>query len=335
MIRRMGTLSAALVLTVLAGCATVKSPDPRDPWESYNRAMFGFNEGVDRAVLKPVATAYQNVVPQMVRTGVGNFFGNLSDAWSMVNNVLQAKPEAALNSFWRVAVNSTMGLGGVLDPASEMQIQKHREDFGQTLGYWGVPTGPYLVLPLLGGSTLRDTAALPIDWYGYPLSHIGDTTWMYGLTVLGIVDVRARLLDAGELADTAAIDPYTFRREALLQRRNNRAKDVDEADEERYDLDPPAPSTTPAPAKPTSPRPSNRQRPTPPIAPTSLAPDQTHPGPEGAELSALVQPVSGFGASADAPPTAVLAPSQPAAESAGPFVVLAPSAQSERRGPNW
>lgn len=337
-LRRIGAPTVAMTLAVLAGCATVTTPDPRDPWQSYNRAMFDFNEHVDKAVLKPVATAYRDVVPELVRDGVGNFFGNLSDAWSFVNNVLQAKPEAALNSFWRVAVNTTFGIGGVFDPASEMQIQKNREDFGQTLGYWGVPTGPYLVLPLLGGSTLRDTVALPIDWYGYPLSHINDKPWMYGLTGLGIVDVRARFLDAGELADTAAIDPYTFRREAVLQRRGNRATEDTRADEERYDLDPP-PAGTPEPAhpaKPATPRPSNRQRPTPPLAPTSLAPDTTPPVLHRVEVSGLLQPESGDRPALDAPTPAAAAPTPVSPEaSARPVAWLAPAAPLEHRAPTW
>jgi phospholipid-binding lipoprotein MlaA len=248
-LRRWMMALGAAVFAALAGCATVQSPDPRDPWESFNRSVFEFNEGVDKAVLKPVATAYVDVVPTMMRTGVGNFFGNMADAWSFVNNVLQAKPEAALSSFWRVAINSTVGLGGVLDPASEMRLEKYREDFGQTLGYWGVPSGPYLVLPILGSFTLRDSLALPVDWYGYPLSHVNSDAWMYGLTVLGIVDVRARLLDASDLAEAAAIDPYTFRREAYLQRRANRVGGGSSATEERYDLDPPPTAPIAAPSR--------------------------------------------------------------------------------------
>jgi len=148
---------------LLAGCATVAHPDPRDPWESYNRTMTQFNDGVDKAVIKPVATVYKEVLPTPVRTGVGNFFGNLGDAWSFVNNVLQAKPEGALHSFWRVVVNTTIGIGGLFDPASEMHLVRHREDFGQTLGRWGLASGPYLVLPFLGPSSVRDGTGLVGD----------------------------------------------------------------------------------------------------------------------------------------------------------------------------
>jgi len=160
---RLGAAAAAIL--VLTGCATTAS-NPQDPLEGYNRAMFSFNDAVDRAVLKPVATGYKNVVPGFAQTGVGNFFGNLSDAWSSVNNLLQGKPEQAGTDFGRVALNSTFGIFGLLDIASEAGMQKSDEDFGQTLGKWGVPSGPYLILPLLGPSTVRDTAALPADVAG-------------------------------------------------------------------------------------------------------------------------------------------------------------------------
>jgi phospholipid-binding lipoprotein MlaA len=180
---------------------------------------------VDDAVLKPVATAYKGVTPPVVRTGVGHFFGNLGDVWSFVNNVLQAKPEASLSSFWRVVVNTTMGLGGVLDPATDMRLTRYSEDFGQTLGYWGMPAGPYLVLPLAGPSTLRDTAALPVDWYGYPLTHVSDVPVRNTLTVVRFVDTRARLLGATDLLEQGALDPYSFQRDVFLQMRRNQVYD--------------------------------------------------------------------------------------------------------------
>ncbi len=251
---RRAALAAVLCgMALLTGCATVANPDPRDPWESYNRGVSKFNDAVDDAVIKPVATVYKEVLPQPVRTGVGNFFSNLGDAWSFVNNVLQAKPEAALSSFWRVVVNTTFGLGGVFDPATEMRLERYREDFGQTLGYWGVPSGPYFVLPFLGSSTLRDTAALPVDWYGHPLSHVNDVSWRNSLRALQIIHVRSQLLEAGEILDAAALDRYTFRRDAYLQKRRNDIYDGDPPqDEERYDLDEgEAPATgASAPAKP-------------------------------------------------------------------------------------
>lgn len=243
--QRVQGLAGAVALVLLAGCASAPGADPRDPWERYNRSMYSFNEAVDTAVLKPVATAYRDVLPQPVRTGVSNFFGNLGDAWSFVNNVLQAKPEGALHSFWRVVVNTTVGLGGVLDPASEMHLERHREDFGQTLGRWGAESGPYLVLPILGPSTLRDTIALPVDYLGRPQAQIQDVPVRNSLTVLEVIDTRARLLGVEQLLNQAALDPYTFQRDAFLQKR---ASDIHDGNppEERYDLDEPAAPTAPA-----------------------------------------------------------------------------------------
>ena len=231
--------AALAVLALVAGCASAPgSADPRDPWERYNRLMYGFNDAVDTAVVKPVATVYRNVLPSPVRTGVGNFFGNLGDVWSFVNNVLQAKPEGALSSFWRVVINSTVGLGGVLDPATEMRLDRRREDFGQTLGRWGVPPGPYFVLPVLGPSTLRDSAALPVDFYGSVVGHVSDIPVRNSLIALQMVDTRATVLGATELLDAAALDPYTFQRDAYLQKRRNDVYDGNPPDdEERYDLD--------------------------------------------------------------------------------------------------
>jgi phospholipid-binding lipoprotein MlaA len=234
-------MAAALCsLMLVTGCATVANPDPRDPWEGYNRGVTRFNDTVDDAVIKPVATVYKELLPQPVRTGVGNFFGNLSDAWSFVNNVLQAKPEGALTSFWRVAINSTIGLGGLLDPATEMRLERQREDFGQTLGYWGVPPGPYFVLPILGPSSVRDTAALPVDIYGQPLTHVNDVPWRNSLRATQIIHTRSQLLEASDILDSAALDAYTFRRDAYFQKRRNDIYDGNPPqDEERYDLDEP------------------------------------------------------------------------------------------------
>ncbi len=241
------------LVALAAGCATVpggEARDPRDPWESYNRSMFQFNDAVDRVVLKPVATVYRDVLPQPVRTGASNFFSNLGDVWSFVNNVLQAKPVGALSSFWRVVINSTMGLGGVLDPASEMRLERHREDFGQTLARWGVPNGPYFVLPLLGPSTVRDTAGLPVDWYGQPLGYLNDVAWRNSLAGVQIINTRAGLLTTTDVLESAALDRYTFQRDAFLQKRRNDIYDGNPPqNEERYDLDePPAAGTPAAPA---------------------------------------------------------------------------------------
>lgn len=220
-----------LSLVLLTGCATGPNANPRDPLEPFNRGVYHLNDAVDRAVLKPVATVYRDVLPSPIRTGVNNFFSNLQDAWSVVNSALQLKGEAAANNLVRFGVNTFLGLGGVLDIASEMRIERHTEDFGQTLGYWGVGAGPYLVLPLLGPSTVRDTAALPVDAQGNLVSGISDVATRNSATVLNLLDRRARLLDATQLLDQVALDPYTFTRDAHLQRRRNSVHDGNPPDE--------------------------------------------------------------------------------------------------------
>lgn len=218
-------LAAGVLVVALTGCASGPAPSPHDPLESMNRGVFRFNETLDATVVKPVATGYVAILPRMVRTGVNNFFSNLGDVWSLVNNVLQAKPRDAGDSFFRFGVNSLIGLGGVLDVASEMGIERHREDFGQTLGRWGVPPGPYLVLPLLGSSTLRDAVSWRADTLGNPVSRVDHVPTRNTLVVLNLVDARAGYLRAGDVVDEAALDKYSFRRDAYLQKRRNDAYD--------------------------------------------------------------------------------------------------------------
>lgn len=225
LLQRARLAAAAALLGLLSACATGPQANPQDPLEPLNRGVFRFNEGVDRAVLKPVASAWRSAAPQPVRTGVGNFFNNLEDLWSFVNNVLQAKPQGAAESIMRFSLNTVFGLGGVLDIASEAGIERHTEDFGQTLGRWGVPTGPYVVLPLLGPSTLRDTAALPVDSGGDAVRHAQPVSARNSAMALRVVDQRARLLRAGELIDEAALDKYSFVRDAHLQRRRALTQD--------------------------------------------------------------------------------------------------------------
>lgn len=211
--------AAGTLLAVLAGCANMVGPNPRDRLEPFNRKMAEFNENVDALVLKPTATAYRTAVPPGVRTGVANFFGNLQDFWSAVNSVLQLRLQDAGESWARFQLNSTVGFFGIYDAASLLNIEKHKEDFGQTLGRWGVPPGPYIVLPLLGPSTLRDTAALPVELYGDLLLHMPRGDARTGLSALRIVDRRANLLRASDVLDQASLDKYSFTREAYLQRR--------------------------------------------------------------------------------------------------------------------
>ena len=218
--------AAAVALGVLAGCASGPQGHPEDPLEPYNRGMTRFNDAVDAALLKPVATAYQQATPAPVRTGVSNFFANLGDAWSFVNNTLQLRAEGALASFFRFNINTLMGLGGVLDVASEMGIERHKQDFGLTLGRWGMPPGPYLVLPILGPSTVRDTLALPVDWRGNPVAHVDPVSTRNSLYALRAVDARSNLLRAGEVLDDAALDKYSFTRDVFLQVRRQRAEDA-------------------------------------------------------------------------------------------------------------
>jgi phospholipid-binding lipoprotein MlaA len=235
----------AIALLVLAtGCASGPRTSPNDPFEPFNRGVSDFNEGIDVTLIKPVATVYQTVTPRLVRTGVSNFFSNLGDLWSSVNNVFQLKPQEAVESFLRFCVNSVLGLGGLLDVASEMNIDRSREDLGRTLAYWGVPSGPYLVLPLLGPSTLRDALAIPADAVGNPLSYADGKTQ----TVLGavrIIEVRANLLRASGVLDEAALDKYSFTRDVFLQRRNALKRPTDTLAD---DAPPPPPAEDPPPA---------------------------------------------------------------------------------------
>ena len=222
-----GLMSVGLVLVACYGCASVPYPDPRDPFEPFNRGVNSFNEGLDEAVFIPLATVYKEVTPPLVRTGVGNFLGNLDDAWSFVNSLLQGKLRHAMDNFFRFGVNSTFGLFGVLDVAGEMQIARHTEDFGQTLGAWGFGPGPYLVLPFFGPSTVRDALALPVDANGDILSHVENISTRNGLRVLNVIDTRASLLGFSSSLDEVAFDKYSFTRDAFLQRRRYAVYDGD------------------------------------------------------------------------------------------------------------
>lgn len=223
-LRRLMMVLLCLGLTACASTQTA-SGDPRDPFENYNRSMFRFNTALDENVIKPAATGYADYVPSVVRAAVGNFFGNLGDVWTALNNYLQGKPRDGTSDVGRVALNSTFGLLGLIDVATPMGLPKHEEDFGQTLGVWGVKSGPYLVLPFFGASTLRDGVAKPVDLiYGDTLNYVGSQSFENTSRVIRIIDDRAAFLGSSSLMEGAALDPYQFYRDAYLQRREARVR---------------------------------------------------------------------------------------------------------------
>ena len=213
-------LLLALLLTGAAGCATTGS-DGRDPLEGFNRAMYSFNDGFDEAIGKPVSTTYRNVLPSPVRSGVRNFFANIADLWIGANNLLQGKPADAITDWVRFAFNSTIGLFGLIDIASEIGIEKHDEDFGQTFGRWGVADGAYLVWPFLGSSSMRDSAGLIFDLSLDPVLLHEPVRVRNAMTILRATGRRADLLDASRILEEAALDKYVFQRDAYLQRRRS------------------------------------------------------------------------------------------------------------------
>ncbi len=233
-------LGVACVLA-LSGCAT--ATDPRDPLEPVNRGIYHFNDAVDKAVIKPVATGYKTVVPQPVRTGITNFFSNIDDVLIALNNLLQFKFEQALSDVGRVVFNTTFGIAGLFDVATSFGLEKHDEDFGQTLGYWGIGDGPFLMLPILGPSNLRDTVGLAAYYQLDPVLNLRHVPTRNTLTGLRFMDHRARLLDAEKVLGEAALDPYTFLRDAYLQHRRSLVYDGNPPREKLLDEDePPAPA---------------------------------------------------------------------------------------------
>ena len=236
MIRHLLMCALVASAALASGCATVAptgtgagtgaaparaAPATPDPWENWNRKVFAFNEGLDAAVLKPVAQVYRDVVPSLVRAGVDNVFGNLGDVLSAANHLLQGKVQTGLEMGMRVLTNTLFGLGGVLDPATEMKLERRSEDFGQTLGTWGLASGPYLVLPLIGPSTVRDTAGFLAD---RRLSYgrlIDSNATAYALSGLELLSIRTNLLGASALIDQVALDKYAFLRDGYISRRRN------------------------------------------------------------------------------------------------------------------
>ena len=224
-------LAACAVALALSGCSTLgarSAGQKLDPFEKWNRSVFGFNESLDAKVLKPIATGYSNVVPQPVRRSVDSVFGNVADVWSAINSLLQGKVADALHGMIRVGTNTLFGLGGIFDVASEFGLEHKPEDFGQTLGYWGVGAGAYVVWPLLGPSSVRDSVALPLDRAATPALLINNGAAQLSITALQVINTRANLLGASNVIDDIALDKYTFIRDAYLQRRRSLIYDGDE-----------------------------------------------------------------------------------------------------------
>lgn len=214
-----GVLVAIGIAMVLTGCAT--SGSSKDPIEGFNRAMFAINEGVDQAVVRPVAVGYDTVMPGPLKKGVTNFFSNIADLFIGVNNLLQGKVANGVSDFGRVLVNSTVGLLGLLDVASDIGMEKHDEDFGQTFGRWGIGSGAYVVLPLLGPSTVRDSVGLVVDVKTNPVPYLDNVSARNSLLALNLIDKRASFLAADKVVEAAALDKYSYIRDAHLQRRRN------------------------------------------------------------------------------------------------------------------
>ena len=216
--RRSAVVTSMVVLATLQGCATRQQPDP---YENWNRKVFAFNETVDENLLQPVARGYMSVTPEPVRTGVRNFFNNLRDVWSTVNLFLQGRFGEGATAVMRVSMNTTFGLAGLIDIATPMRLERPNEDLGQTLGVWGAGPGAYIVWPLLGSSTVRDSFDIP-PTFAFGGSMLADG-WKAEVAVTGLnlVSLRADLLAAGDLVNDIALDKYAFMRDAYLQRRQN------------------------------------------------------------------------------------------------------------------
>jgi len=244
------SLSVGACVTLPPGSQRV----PQDPWESWNRGVYKFNDALDRAVAKPVARTYVRVVPQPIRTGVTNFFANLDTPTVMINDALQGKFLAAANDLGRFALNTTVGLGGILDPASSAGLARNNEDFGQTLGKWGVHPGPFVELPVLGPSDLRDAPARMVDSYTNPRQYIKSSYVRYGLYLPDFTDRRAALLPLDETLKHT-YDPYAFVRDAYLQRRAYLVSDGKASNEDLVDPDADLPAgTAPSDDKPIQPK---------------------------------------------------------------------------------
>lgn len=230
-------IAIAVATLAMAGCATTQkaAPSEADPWESLNRGIYAFNDVPDRYLLKPIARGYRAVLPSFMRRGVSNFFDNLTTPRSMVNNFLQNKPDQGFSDFGRFVLNTTVGIGGLFDVASAAGLDIYDEDFGQTFAVWGVPDGPFVMIPLLGPSTLRDAAAYPLDWISNPLVHYDNSSVRDKLIILRLIEARSRLLTAEQLIAESP-DIYVTLRESFLQNRRFQVYDGNPPiDEDFYD----------------------------------------------------------------------------------------------------
>jgi phospholipid-binding lipoprotein MlaA len=237
-----GIIVSIFLTTMLSGCASQAN---RDPLESINRGVYKFNDTADKAVIKPIAGTYKALMPSPLRSGIRNFFSNLNTVASVANNLLQLKFSNAMTESGRFIINSTFGIGGLFDLASKDGIERHTEDFGQTLGYWGVEDGAYLVLPFLGASSLRDTTGLIVDsWAFDPIYYIHNVPTRTGTRFAKAIDTRAQYLPASDLLDEAALDPYAYMRDAYFQRRANQVNDGEpqksKSEDEEFYSDKPA-----------------------------------------------------------------------------------------------
>lgn len=244
--RRLRWLPVLAAALLLSACATPQRPDPLEP---INRKVYAFNDALDQAVVRPVATIYRDHVPAPVRTAATNFFANLQDAWSSVNLLLQGRPVDSVSDLLRFGTNTVFGVFGLFDVATGLGLERHGEDFGQTLGKWGLGPGAYIVWPILGPSTLRDSVGLPIELKMYPDAWVTPNSASYSLTGVRMVNTRANLLQASKLFNDIALDPYVAMRDAYLQRRRSLVYDGNPPDdaqpEERWD-EPEAPAAPPA-----------------------------------------------------------------------------------------
>ena len=265
---RLRALAAGLALLValLGGCATTGGGDPRDPFEPMNRAIYKFNDGFDTVLAKPAAEFYRDVVPEPIRTGVSNFFSNINDVIVALNNLLQGKVPEAINDLGRIAVNTTLGILGIRDVATELGVPKNNEDFGQTLGRWGFSDGPYIVLPILGPSSARDTVGWVGDIYSSPLSYIDPPRTRNVIIAFRFVTLRSELLEATNILETAALDPYEFVRDAYLQRRRNLVYDGNAPEEKEPE---PGPGAKPEARPDEKPEPKPAAKPLSELSPAS------------------------------------------------------------------